>query len=509
MAPSEVVVCSFVAGLYGLDEASHEWVLSVPDAIHVHVFMDDAGLFRVVGWVEATGDVVVKHAITRDCIWLDVNEYFAQMTNAADVTYGLAFTDPTLATEASNAVRKILSRLQNETMRDNNLLPAIAIALELSSEPVSPTSDLLDMKDLPVVAPLLSVTTPPRRSFPFAPPSPPQPSSTRIKRSASVPQPGAPLVCVSELRRGSFPLAMPPLLDLSLPPSSSASRNSSRRQSLASFEEVEHAATAAIDATTTPPKPALEPVPRDKPVQYPSCILPEDAHISRPYQMRQEVHVTFNAELARYEGLPTAWRSLNKQFGLPIDAVPKRKVDGYDAKIPAVLQMMREYLVQNGGLETEGIFRLAPDKEACSAVKEAMNNGVFAGCNDVHIIANLIKVWFRELPESLLNVIPEKRIYQVCGVTDPSLVLDVLRDVPTSQRSVILWLLDLMAAVVLREKQTKMSAKNMAIVLSPNLFSIASDNPMVALTMSQKVAEFTTVLLKARLIVHHGYTPRA
>ncbi|EQC40877.1 hypothetical protein, variant [Saprolegnia diclina VS20] len=506
---SEVVICSFEAGLYGLDEASHEWVLSVPDAIHVHVFMDDAGLFRLVGWVQANGDVVVKHAITRDCIWLDVNEYFAQMTNAIDVTYGLAFTEPGLATDASNAVRKILSRLQSETERDNN--PPAAIALEFS-EPVSPTSDLLALEGLPILAPLFSATTPPRamrKSYPFAPPSPNRPSSTRNKRSASVPQPGAPLECVKNFRRGSFPLAMAPLLDPSPPPSSSASRNSSRRQSLASFEEVEQAATAAIDATTTPPKPALEPVVRDKPVMYPSCILPEDEHISRPYQMRQEVHVTFNAELARYEGLPTAWRSLNKQFGLPIDAVPKRKVEGYDAKIPAVLQMMREYLVQNGGLETEGIFRLAPDKEACSAVKDAMNNGVFTGCSDVHIIANLIKVWFRELPDSLLDVIPEKCIYKVCGVTDPTQVLDVLRDVPTSQRSVILWLLDLMAAVVMCEKQTKMSAKNMAIVLSPNLFSIASDNPMVALTMSQKVAEFTTVLLKARLVVQHGYTPRA
>ncbi len=114
--------------------------------------------------------------------------------------------------------------------------------------------------------------------------------------------------------------------------------------------------------------------------------------ISRPYQTKQELHVTFNVTYARYEGLPVAWRDLNKQFGVPMDAVPKRTVEGYHGKIPAVLQMMKEQFMLHGGLDTEGVFRIAPDKEACSKVKDEINNGLFAGCNDVHIVANLIKV---------------------------------------------------------------------------------------------------------------------
>lgn len=114
--------------------------------------------------------------------------------------------------------------------------------------------------------------------------------------------------------------------------------------------------------------------------------------ISFPFKTRQELHITYNVKHARYEGLPAAWRVLNHQFGLPLEAVPKRSVDGYEAKIPAVLQMMKEYLLANNGTTLEGIFRLAPDKDQCSAVKEAINNGTFSGCSDVHIIANLIKV---------------------------------------------------------------------------------------------------------------------
>jgi hypothetical protein len=39
----------------------------------------------------------------------------------------------------------------------------------------------------------------------------------------------------------------------------------------------------------------------------------------------------------------------------------------------------------------------------------------------------------------------------------------------------------------MNEDSNRMSAKNMAIVMSPNLFSVNTENPMVALTMAQKV----------------------
>lgn len=127
-------------------------------------------------------------------------------------------------------------------------------------------------------------------------------------------------------------------------------------------------------------------------VQEPTVGTPIENRISCPYKTRQELHVTYNNECARYEGLPPAWRALNVQFGLPLEAVPKRDVEGYEAKIPAVLQMMKEYLLSRGGVYSEGIFRLAPDRDECAAVKRAINDGTFTGCTDINVIANLIKV---------------------------------------------------------------------------------------------------------------------
>ena len=41
---------------------------------------------------------------------------------------------------------------------------------------------------------------------------------------------------------------------------------------------------------------------------------------------------------------------------------------------------------------------------------------------------------------------------------------------PEPMRSLLLWLLDLMADIVTNEAVNKMGAKNMAIVMSPNLY---------------------------------------
>lgn len=46
-------------------------------------------------------------------------------------------------------------------------------------------------------------------------------------------------------------------------------------------------------------------------------------------------------------------------------------VEGYrGGKIPAVLVLLKNQLLARGGLATEGIFRLTPDRTACAAAKE-------------------------------------------------------------------------------------------------------------------------------------------
>ena len=75
---------------------------------------------------------------------------------------------------------------------------------------------------------------------------------------------------------------------------------------------------------------------------------------------------------------------------------------------------------------------------------------------------------------------------------------------PSLQHSLLLWLLDTMSSVVLNKDVNKMTAVNMAIVVSPNLFSVETENPMVAMAWTTKVAEFMKLALRSRLFVLHG-----
>lgn len=162
--------------------------------------------------------------------------------------------------------------------------------------------------------------------------------------------------------------------------------------------------------------------------------------------------------------------------------------------------MMHKYLSAHSGKEQVGIFRLAPDAEDCSFIKSQINTGNFNGCNDVNIVANLIKVWFRELPRGLYNNIDEIVIHRIADTPyDPVSIAHEYHSFQEPEQSLILWLLDVMAEIVMNESVNKMGAKNMSIVMSPNLFQTNAENPMAALTMAQKIADFTTKLLAARL----------
>lgn len=71
---------------------------------------------------------------------------------------------------------------------------------------------------------------------------------------------------------------------------------------------------------------------------------------------------------------------------------------------------------------------------------------------------------------------------------------ELLAKLDAQRRSIFLWLLDLMALPVLNVDVTKMGCKNMAIVVSPNLWLTNLDSdPMAALVFSQQLSKFLTV----------------
>ena len=228
-------------------------------------------------------------------------------------------------------------------------------------------------------------------------------------------------------------------------------------------------------------------------------------------ELFNEYRIFYNSEKCRYEGeIRPQWININNHFSVDYEYLVKTKIPAYDSEIPCILQMLKRLFMEKKGADLEGIFRIAPGREQCDLAMVQIDAGEFEDCEDAHIVANLIKIFFRSLPENVCSekAIPEKVIYLVAD-SNIDEAYKMLMDIQNPWKSIILWLLDLMAIVVQNEKVNKMCVKNISVVMAPNLFTPNIENPMAALTKSQKVVEFLQKLLSARLKHYYKLEPDA
>ena len=220
--------------------------------------------------------------------------------------------------------------------------------------------------------------------------------------------------------------------------------------------------------------------------------LSGDKKIKQPTAVEHKIRVLHDKETGLYSGLPKEWQEqLNKQFGVNPKQLPGISFNQYQSKIPKVLHMLRSALEEANGYQQVGIFRLAPNASDNKAVKEKIDKGQLENSEekvDVNVYANLIKVWFRDLPDPLLNCVNPDKIEHVATQSDAA---NVVNSFPEPNKSIFLWLCDMCVDIARFEKTNKMSAQNMAIVVGPNLFNTDKfENPMKAMTYSGKVVEF-------------------
>lgn len=292
--------------------------------------------------------------------------------------------------------------------------------------------------------------------------------------------------------------------------------------------------------------------------------------IGAPYDFRHDVHIRFNYQEARFEGVPdnfcallgsssgpgnnpggggssspfgcasalvssfqsTGKRSrtssamsaagacspteevLNQQFGVPYRQLPRVPVPGYDDRIPAVLVMLRHHFLAKSGFRASHIFRESPSKADRDQAVRDVNRGAFApDQHDVRVLADLVKVWFRELPVPILHEIPPQDLQRLareqytCGPDDGEtgaerLARLVMLRLGTVERSVLLWLADLLALVAAHQEENHMGVDQLAIVIAPNLVrldcSVGMDDPAAAVALSKAAVDLFRAVLRAR-----------
>ncbi|KAL2893359.1 Rho GTPase-activating protein 3 [Bienertia sinuspersici] len=158
--------------------------------------------------------------------------------------------------------------------------------------------------------------------------------------------------------------------------------------------------------------------------------------------------------------------------------------------VPTILLMMQKHLYAEGGLQAEGIFRITAENSQEESVRNQLNKGIVPKEIDVHCSAGLIKAWFRELPQGVLDCLTPEQVMH-CNTEDQCTQLVKL--LPPMEAALLDWAINLMADVVQNEPYNKMNARNIAMVFAPNMTQMA--DPLTALIHAVQVMNFLKTLI--------------
>lgn len=162
--------------------------------------------------------------------------------------------------------------------------------------------------------------------------------------------------------------------------------------------------------------------------------------------------------------------------------------------MPTILLSMQRHLYSQGGLQTEGIFRITAENGQEMYVREQLNTGVVPEGIDSHCLAGLIKAWLRELPSGVLDSLTPDQVMH-CNTEEECSQL--VRMLPSTEAALLDWAINLMADVVEHEHYNKMNARNIAMVFAPNMTQMA--DPLTALIHAVQVMNFLKTLITKTL----------
>lgn len=223
--------------------------------------------------------------------------------------------------------------------------------------------------------------------------------------------------------------------------------------------------------------------------------------IGRPTNVRHITHVTFD-RFNGFLGLPVEFEveipcrvpsASASVFGVSAESM-QCSFDSKGNSVPTILLLMQERLYSQGGLKAEGIFRINPENSQEEHVRDQLNRGIVPDNIDVHCLAGLIKAWFRELPQGVLDGLSPEEVLQ-CNTEEESVGL--VKQLKPTEAALLNWAVDLMADVVEEEESNKMNARNIAMVFAPNMTQMS--DPLTALMHAVQVMNLLKTLIMKTL----------
>eukprot|EP01132_Coremiostelium_polycephalum_P001322 gene1322-1668_t len=187
----------------------------------------------------------------------------------------------------------------------------------------------------------------------------------------------------------------------------------------------------------------------------------------------------------------------NCPLSIIMDYQRERLSDYQNLPYPLILKVLTEGIVSLNGCTAEGIFRLTATPSELTRMKKQLNDLDFTmNTSDPHVLAGLLKLWLRELPEP---IIPSE-IYYDClksrhSKDDSFKMVDQL---PELHQQVLIFLLQFLKDVSDPSYaiKSKMDIDNIAMVFAPGLLRCPTNDTNMLLN-SQYEIEFIKNLIES------------
>lgn len=166
-------------------------------------------------------------------------------------------------------------------------------------------------------------------------------------------------------------------------------------------------------------------------------------------------------------------------FGQPLDLIIARQ----GAVVPTIVQYSVDWLAEKG-LQEAGIFRISVAASELAQLKiwcNTTDNPDFSTITDPHLVASILKTYFRELPEPVMTYALYQRLVDTNNMADLServhaisSSIDLLPDANYQTIRLLFWLLN---CIIIYSDKNMMTAGNLATCWAPNLMAPETINP--------------------------------
>ncbi|XP_071132289.1 rho GTPase-activating protein 44-like isoform X8 [Mytilus edulis] len=164
-------------------------------------------------------------------------------------------------------------------------------------------------------------------------------------------------------------------------------------------------------------------------------------------------------------------------YGLPLEE--HLRVTGRDVAL--VIEACIVTIIEGGGMEEEGLFRIAGMASRVKKLKTSFDAGVVdmdEYALDIHSVAGALKQYLRELPEPLLTYYLYQDFINVLSLPQNQrlqALWKVVHDLPEPNYNNFRYLVKFLAKLSEKSDINKMTPSNIAIVIGPNLLWLEGD----------------------------------